>query len=156
MASYVVLNIDTVSPNIEIYAPSYTTVDILNEIVIQANEELSLDYQEIYVMDANGVRYDYTFAFDGDSYIGHVKFNNFPVGTILTLYARVMDKVGNISNLVSKAIHIANSITLLTLTISDRQANVEISDKGRSVTTNDRAMKIAVVDSDRSENIGSN
>jgi hypothetical protein len=74
MASYVLLNIDTASPNIEIYAPSYTTTDIINEIVVQADESLSLDYYELYAIDNNGVRYDYDFLLDDDKFIGHVKF----------------------------------------------------------------------------------
>jgi hypothetical protein len=77
-----------------------------------------------------------------------------PIGSIITFYAKVMDKVGNVSNLVSKAIHIAGSITLLTLEINDRElVNVEIDDKSRSVETSDKAMNIE--SSDRSEQIGS-
>jgi hypothetical protein len=154
MASYVLLSIDTASPNIEIYAPSYTTTDIINEIVVQADESLSLDYYELYAIDNNGVRYNYDFLLDDDKFIGHVKFYDMPIGSIITLYAKVMDKVGNVSNLVSKAIHIAGSITLLTLEINDRElVNVEIDDKSRSVETSDKAMNIE--SSDRSEQIGS-
>jgi hypothetical protein len=154
MASYVVLNIDTTSPNIEIYAPSYTTTDILNEIVVQADESLSLDYYELYAIDSNGIRYNYDFLLDDDRFIGHVKFADMPVGSIITFYAKVMDKVGNVSNLIEKAIHIADSITLLKLEISDRDiANVEIDDKSRSVEVSDKTMMIE--SSDRSEQIGS-
>lgn len=129
MSSYIMLEIDTTQPNIEIYAPSYTTTDIVNEITINSDEALS-DYQEIYAIDGNGVRHDYTFQKkSGNQLIGYAKFSGCPLG-IVTLYARVKDEVDNISNLISKTINIASSVTLLTLDISDRVMDIDISDRG--------------------------
>lgn len=151
MASYVYLNIDTTSPNIEIYAPSYTTVDILNEITIQADEQLSLNNTEIYIIDSEGSRQDYTFLLDGDKYVGQVKFTGYTVGSIVTIYARVADEVGNISNLVSKPIHIADSIVFLTVEIDDKElVYANVSDNQRSVESSDKAINVEVEDKEKS------
>ena len=155
MASYVVVNIDTTSPTIEIYAPSYTTTDINNEITVQANENLSLNDVEIYTIDYQGVRTDYTFELDGDKYIGDIRFADAPVGSIITLYARVSDDVNNISNLVSKTIHIVTNITILSLDINDRViADISINDKSMDTGIGNRSMRLDVEDMDRSEKIG--
>lgn len=155
MAGYVFINIDTTSPNIEIYAPSYTTNELLNEITIQANEQLSLNNSKVYAIDSNGVRYDYTFQLEGDKYVGYVKFSDVPVGSIVTLYAQVADDYDNVSNLISKAVFVANQVTKLSLDIDDKPfISVSVSDEQRKLDISDEARNIEIADIDRSETIG--
>jgi hypothetical protein len=118
MPSYVYIEIDRTPPMIEIYAPSYTTNELLNEITIESNEDIS-DYQEIYVIDSIGNRHDYTFEIEGNKAVGIIKFSNIPIG-ISTIYARLKDDVGNISNRVYKPINIKESLTLLTISSSQK------------------------------------
>lgn len=112
-----------------IYAPSYTTKELLNKIIIESNEPIS--NQEIYITDSNGIRHNYTFdREDENTLVGLVKFINYPLG-IVTISARVKDEVDNISNLVSKSIVIKESLTLLKLEIKDTARHNEILDISR-------------------------
>jgi len=126
MSSYLVIDFDTTSPQIEIFSPRYTTKDVVNEIAIQSDETLS-NFQEVYALDSNGVRHDYTFLqVQGNQYIGQIRFNDFPYG-IATIYARMKDEVDNYSDLIYKSIEIKESYTSLNLKINDR--NRLISEK---------------------------
>lgn len=136
--SYVVLEIDTTNPTVSIYAPNYTTQDVVNTITIEANEPVS-DYQDIYLIDSLDNRHDYTFSKESDNqYVGRVRFNNLPLG-VHTLYARLKDEVDNYSNVAIKSIEIKESLNKGEISISDREfkkigisdsemGNVEISD----------------------------
>ena len=164
MSSYVYLELDRTPPIIEIYAPSYTTKDLVNEIIIQSNEKSSLSQNEIYAIDSNGDRHEYTFDYmdDINQFVGLIKFSNFPVG-IATIYARVRDEVGNMSNRVSKSINIKESLTMLVISpfepftrnVSDENAsdrNVKIYNR----TINDARIEehcIMVSDSSKSAEI---
>lgn len=129
MSSFVYITLDTRPPEIEIFAPSYTTTDMVTIIRIETNEKVS-DFQEIYVVDSNGVRHDYTFnKVEDNLIIGEVSFFNFPFG-ITTVYVSLMDKVGNKSSLVNKSIVIRENSTLLNLKINDRirDSYIKVSD----------------------------
>lgn len=101
------LILDTTPPQLEIYAPSYTTKNARTPIIIKANETLS-SYQEIYIIDSYNNRHDLTFAHDGDSFVGELYFKSYPIG-ISTLYVRVKDEVDNLSKLYSHSISIMES-----------------------------------------------
>jgi hypothetical protein len=153
MSSYVVLTIDTTNPNVEIYAPSYTTRDVTNVIRIEANEPIT-NYQEFYVIDSNDVRHDYVFAQeDENTWIGRIRFNDLPYG-VHTIYARVKDLVNNYSNLAVKPFELRESLRKGNIAISDRKYNdVEVSDrKMATVDIDDREMsKVNIRDYDNNK-----
>lgn len=140
--SWVILELDTLEPRIEVFAPNYTTVETLTLITIEANEDLST-YQEFYAIDQNGVRHDYTFfQEDKNTFIGRVRFNdNVPLGHIV-FYARVMDEVGNISALYQKTIDVRANVPMIQLEIGEAERLVHVSDSARSVAQiTDRSME---------------
>lgn len=132
MSSYVIVELDTTAPHIDIYAPRYTTRDVVNIITIESNETLA-DYQEIYIVDSNEVRHDLTFNRESDTrYVGAVRFNNISIG-IVQIFARMKDEVDNFSNSVIKTIEVKNSlksavarvkdISLYTVNIKDAESH---------------------------------
>jgi hypothetical protein len=127
--SYVVLTIDTTKPELEIFAPRYTTHDVTNTITIEANEPIA-DYQDIYVVDSQNVRHDYTFFKESDNqYVGKVRFNDFPLG-VATIYARLKDEVNNFSDTVVKNLEIKESLNKGNISISDKEfMKVETTDR---------------------------
>jgi hypothetical protein len=129
MASYMVLTIDTKNPTVEIYAPSYTTKDVMNTITIEADEPIA-NYQDIYVIDSSNQRHDYTFEKVSDNqYVGRVRFNTMPLG-VATIYARVKDEVENYSNIAMKTFEIKDSIHKGNISISDKPLVLaKVSDK---------------------------
>lgn len=104
MAGSFVLELDTTGPAVDIYMPSYSTPESLDEIVVQATEPIA-EWQEFYFVDAEGHRQDVIFSHDGDRYVGNVRFNQFPLG-IATFYAQVRDEVLNPSPVRTKAINV--------------------------------------------------
>ena len=105
------LELDTTPPTLEIISPQYTLRNTETEIIIQANEELAL-YQDIYIIDPDGVRHDFTFSHQGDSFYGLVTLSELPLG-ISTIYAQVKDEVHNLSPLTSRPILIVLASDLL-------------------------------------------
>jgi hypothetical protein len=143
MSSYLIIDFDTTSPQIEIYAPRYTTKDVVNEIVVQSNEELA-NHQEVYAIDSIGVRHDYTFQQEqNDQFVGLIRFNDFPYG-IATIYARMKDEVDNYSDLVYKSIEIKESFTSLNLKINDKDRLMDEMQKDRKTKIKDMARNISV------------
>ena len=108
MASSFELYLDTTSPNIRINAPQKTTYNIHTYIVIESNE-LLMEYQDIYIIDGNGTRHDVTFLYQDDKYFGDIVFNEtYSIG-IATIYARLKDSVGNLSELASATFNIVET-----------------------------------------------
>jgi hypothetical protein len=134
--NYVVLEIDTKKPELEIYAPSYTTREVIDEVTIVADETLDAQY-EIYTIDINGDRRDYTFDHQGNQLVGLMAFNDYPLGT-LTLYVQVRDEVHNLSNIYSKPIVVKESLSLLQLDIKDTERILKTSDTVRRMNINDK------------------
>lgn len=125
-SSCVLIELDTTSPQIAIYAPRYTTQDIVNEIVIEANEALA-DYQDVYAVDSGGVRHDYTFEqAEPQQFVGLIRFNDFPLG-IATIYARLKDDVDNYSETASATLLVKESTPSLNLEIGDSQRSVSVN-----------------------------
>jgi hypothetical protein len=125
MSNYIRIQLDTTLPEVEILAPNYTTREEVNSIIIQANEALST-YQEVYVIDNNGNRYDYTFNHQGDHLTGQITFNDLPYG-VTTIYAQVKDVVWNQSHLVSKSINLIESTDLLSMETEFRVNNLDFT-----------------------------
>lgn len=141
--SWVVLYLDTMQPEIEIFAPNYTTTETQTIITIESSENLS-DYQEFYAIDSNGIRHDYAFLKEDDNtFIGRVRFNNVPLGHII-LFARVSDEVGNMSALYQKTIDVRMNVPMLRLEMNEQSMNVDITDS--SLNRLDTTGKIAVIE----------
>lgn len=143
MSSFVIIELDTTPPQIEVYAPRYTTDAITNEITIESNEPLA-SYQEIYIIDSNGDKYDYTFEQkDEDTFVGIIRFNNIAMG-IATIYVRMKDGVDNFSNVVSKAIEIKKELFILQLEVNDSSRGLKVVDIGskNQIKDSDRGMNI--------------
>lgn len=126
MSSFFTLWLDTTPPQLEVVMPSYTLPQIYTQIDIYSNEILS-SYQEIYLIDSNGDRFDYTFANYGDRLQGTVRFNNVAIG-MATMYIRLKDEVGNISDTYIKNILIRESGMLkIEKDVSTRKIDKDIS-----------------------------
>lgn len=97
MSSHFYLTLDTTPPQLEIYAPTYTTRNTLTPITIQSNETLS-SYQEVYIMDSENTRHNLTFTHKDNQLIGSLYLSGYPIG-IATLFVRLKDEVDNYSDL---------------------------------------------------------
>lgn len=147
-SSYVYIELDTTKPQIEIYAPQYTTQDIVNQITIEANEKIS-DHHEVWIIDSNGVRHDYVFSKIRDSQLtGLIRLNNLPIG-ISTIYAKVSDDVGNVSDIASHSFMIKESLSKLFVKVKDSVARIKLSDKstGIKIKVSDKSMRMKINDS---------
>lgn len=150
MASYVQITFDRTSPEIEIYAPRYTTNEIVNIITVEANEPLST-HQEFYVEDGQGGIHNYTFIqSEPHIFTGRIRFNdNVPYG-ILKIFARVRDEVDNESNLVMATIELKESIRLLTMTESHRERFIVCSERVQRVENEEHEADVISIEKARS------
>lgn len=110
MANYFNLILDTMGPNITIYAPAYTVSEEVTEIFVQGSEQLG-SYQDIYLIGPYGQRIDLTFEHLGDRFRGTYNFSAIPLG-IYTIYARVKDALDNPSPLASRTIYLREKAPL--------------------------------------------
>lgn len=146
MTSYVLIELDTSPPIIEIFAPRYVTRDSLNTITITSSEPLS-NYQDIYALDSYGTRVNFTLQKISDvEYTGIIQFGDFQIG-IIQLYARMKDDVDNFSNVISIPIEIKLSIA---------QATVDTNDENLSNILMDEIEPNIKLDSYSKENIDTN
>lgn len=137
MASYVQITFDRTNPKIDIYAPRYTTDEVVNIVTVEADEPLST-YQEFYIEDNKGVIHNYTFVqIEPHIYMGRIKLSNMPYG-ILKLYARVRDEVDNQSNLEMATIELKESLHFLTMAEAHRSSPIMASERIRDILDNDR------------------
>jgi len=131
---YIIVELDTTAPTIEIYAPAYTTREASVEITVSANETLGRS-NEVYIIDESGTRHDYTFDLFDNQMVGVIDFNGFPLG-LARLFVRVKDTVDNVSELYEKVITIRDSLTILSLDISDsKKSNIQNNDIERKAET---------------------
>jgi hypothetical protein len=131
LGSYISLELDTTPPQIEIFAPRFTTRDIENHITIESNEILG-SFQEIYVVDSGGTRHELNFSNEGDTLIGIVRFSYIPFGTI-TLFVRVKDELDNISKLYQTSIELKENISRLRMDISHNVRPLFISNESMNL-----------------------
>ncbi|UUV45949.1 hypothetical protein [Bacillus phage vB_BanS-Thrax1] len=145
MSSFIVVELDTTAPILEIYAPAYTTRETSVEVEIVSHETLDKSH-EAYVIDEDGTRHDYNFSVDKNKLHGVIDFNGFPLG-LAKLFIRVSDTVGNVSDLYEKVITIRESLTILNPVISDSvMSNVKINDVERKLETIEVDRKITIND----------
>lgn len=143
--NFIILELDTTAPTIEIYAPAYTVREASVEVTIEADEEIGTP-NEIYVIDESGTRHDYTFNRAGNYLTGILDFNGFPLG-LARLFVRVTDTVDNVSNLYEKTITIRESLTILKPVISDsNKTKIQNQDIERKTETIDRDRQLTVTD----------
>lgn len=145
--NYILLELDTTPPILEIYAPNYTTRSALTPITIQSNELLS-SYQEVYIVDSEGERRDLTFAHEGSALVGSLYLNGYSVG-IATLYVRLKDEVDNISALYSFSFNIIESEILtseMSLYRMDNQLSLSEMSNQLSVNGMDNQLNINEMD----------
>lgn len=103
--NYFFLTLDTTPPDISIYAPSVSNRVTADEIRVEASEE-TLDWQNIYAIDAKGVKHTITFNRESETeYTASVTFSGFPYG-IATIFAQLQDTVGNVSKLATFNVNI--------------------------------------------------
>lgn len=143
--NYIIVELDTKAPTIEIYAPAYTVREASVEVTIEADEIIGTP-NEIYVIDESGTRHDYTFRRDGNQLTGILDFNGFPLG-LARLFVRVKDTVDNVSELYEKTITIRESLTILNPVISDsKKSNIQNKDIERKAETIDKDRQLTVKD----------
>lgn len=146
MASYVEIYFDTSKPTIDVYAPSYTDTELLNEIVVEANEPLSEEHTA-YVIDSLGYRHDYTFEKEEENkLVGIIRFATYPLG-IATIYVESYDEVLNKSNIVEKSIEIREALTLLKLDIREIDRDINTNDIEREINTDEREANMIIKES---------
>jgi len=92
MPSFFLLELDTTAPTISIALPTWTTRTTV-PVIITSNEELD-NFQDIYMVDSQGNRFDSTFLYLNDSFEGIVDFSSAASGRA-TIYARLRDTVRN-------------------------------------------------------------
>lgn len=124
--SYITIQLDTTEPTLNIYAPSYVTIDMQVDILIESDERLD-DWQEIYVIDQDGKRHDYTFKITNNRITGVINTNTYPVG-LATLYVTVRDEVHNVSRQHEKVITVRETFQSLELEINDSALQLDIYD----------------------------
>jgi len=92
MPSFFLLELDTTAPTISIALPTWTTRTTV-PVIITSNEDLD-NFQDIYMVDSEGNRFDSTFLYLNDSFEGIVDFSSAASGRA-TIYARLRDTVRN-------------------------------------------------------------
>lgn len=92
MPSFFLLELDTTAPTISIALPTWTTRTTV-PVIITSNEDLD-NFQDIYMVDSEGNRFDSTFLYLDDSFEGIVDFSSAASGRA-TIYARLRDTVRN-------------------------------------------------------------
>lgn len=124
IASYVHIEFDRTRPIVEIFAPRFTTTEIVNVITVEANEPLST-FQEVYVVDSKGEHHYYVFHQESPStYVGRIRFNTMPLG-IVNIYARFRDEVDNVSNWMVASIEIREHIHFLQMNMRHRARTID-------------------------------
>lgn len=120
MSSYFYLTLDTTPPNVNVNAPNNVMPGIVSEIYVNASEPIA-EYQDIYIVDSAGDRYDLSFQYQPESnrYYGELNFHGYAIG-LATIYARLRDNVDNLSSLVSKVIDIKSATLLNYIALSGR------------------------------------
>lgn len=143
--SHFLLTLDTTGPDIEIYMPTYATPNVDNEIIVQANERLST-WQEFYFIDGVGTRHDFIFEYNGNRFIGLVRFNQFAVG-VAKLYAQVRDEVYNPSALVTQSLNIIGGGAYMSISaaIKTREFDMDMHIKPIYVNTTYREIDINTI-----------
>jgi hypothetical protein len=141
--NYVLLTLDTTSPRLNIYAPSFTTRTARTPITIEADEPIA--QQEIYLMDAEGTRHDVTFSRQNRILEGELYFDSFPLG-MASLNVTLKDEVDNVSSLYTHNFHIVESEILtseislalmkhdMTLTMMNHELHIDTMKNEMAVT----------------------
>ncbi len=130
------LTLDTTPPQVEIIAPYYSILTSKLPVEVVANEELD-HWQEVYLIDANGDRYDFTFQHRGNKFYGLVDLSSVTLG-IATLYVRVRDVVHNVSDLNSATIDIKAGAKIYVF-VDEKVLTVGVKETVREIVASEKA-----------------
>lgn len=133
--SYVIIELDTTPPKINIYAPKYVTKDMKVEIIVESDKKIIP--KEIYIVDSRGIKREYTFSIeDYNKLIGILSFHDYPFG-LSTIYVRVEDEVGNVSNIKSFTLEVKKTLSNMELKIDDYSRNIHTNLDIMNIDAND-------------------
>lgn len=145
MEGYFTLILDTTGPVITAYSPQYSDRNHSNEIRFVSNETLA-NYQNIYIIDSQGVTHNVIFSFNGiDEYTGNVVFSNYPMG-VASIYGQFKDDVGNLSNISITQVNIISTLDALVLKIT-------MTEEEKVVSMNENIMVNALTEEEASVKI---
>lgn len=105
--NYVNIELDTTGPELEIFAPAYTTRSAMTPVIIQSNEPVS-SFQDVYILDSGGNRHAFTFAHKGNTLEGELYLSGFTIGSA-TLFVQLKDEVDNLSKVYSHSFKVMQS-----------------------------------------------
>lgn len=130
MSSWFNLYLDTTPPMVDIQLLNYTSRDIVTYIKVQTNEELA-DEHEVYIIDSLGQRFDYVFKVENNDLYGQIMLDKCALG-VATIYVRVKDVVGNVSDLISKSFNIVKSSKQMIVYVKDMSSCIVINELDKS------------------------
>lgn len=110
MANTFELMLDTTGPYIEIYGINYTVKGAQYEFTVVSDSSLML-WQDVYYIDSVGQKIPLVLKFEGKKLTGITDFSQAYRG-IATIYATLMDDVGNISNTAMLSVNILDGVYL--------------------------------------------
>ena len=131
--NYVIIELDTTAPILEIFAPRYTTRDTVNNIVIKANEQIG-KIEKLYVTDSRGVTRNLDFSLSNNVITGIVKLNDLAIGTAI-LSVQVSDTVLNLSQLYTHEIIIKDTLSHLKISTEIKSMTPKTNISIRKITT---------------------
>lgn len=136
MSAYFYLELDTTPPEAEIIAPYYTIPTSKLPVEIIANEELDL-WHEVYLIDAQRERHNFTFQYLGDRFYGLLDITAASLG-IATIYAKVQDKVHNVSSLMTATVDVKTGAKIYVFP-SEMVRAVDIAEVVRQIAVSEKA-----------------
>lgn len=141
MPSFFLLELDTTAPTISIALPTWTTRTTV-PVIITSNEELD-NFQDIYMVDSQGNRFDSTFLYLDDSFEGIVDFSSAASGRA-TIYARLRDTVRNEITAEATILVTAEWGARLNVTSEIDTMEIEMSEKEQDLFVAEKVMDLDI------------
>ncbi len=141
MPSFFLLELDTTAPTISIALPTWTTRTTV-PVIITSNEDLD-NFQDIYMVDSEGNRFDSTFLYLDDSFEGIVDFSSAASGRA-TIYARLRDTVRNEITAEATILVTAEWGTRLNVTSEIDTQEIVLSEKEQDLFVAEKVMDLDI------------
>ena len=141
MPSFFLLELDTTAPTISIALPTWTTRTTV-PVIITSNEGLD-NFQDIYMVDSEGNRFDSTFLYLDDSFEGIVDFSSAASGRA-TIYARLRDTVRNEITAEATILVTAEWGTRLNVTSEIDTQEIVLSEKEQDLFVAEKVMDLDI------------
>lgn len=141
MPSFFLLELDTTAPTISIALPTWTTRTTV-PVIITSNEDLD-NFQDIYMVDSEGNRFDSTFLYLDDSFEGIVDFSSAASGRA-TIYARLRDTVRNEITAEATILVTAEWGTRLNVTSEIDTQKIVLSEKEQDLFVAEKVMDLDI------------